>query len=104
MKVFKKQVRKITVKETLYLYVVDEQAHDIILRIYSNQFKSTFAEYLIKWEDSWDIIVYEPKLITRLIEHAISMGWESKKRNNKIKIENASVLIRETFNRLIKNN
>jgi len=95
MKVFRKQVRKITVRGTLYLYVVDEQAYDIVLRIYSNQFKSTFAEYIIGWKDSWDIIVYEPGLIASLIEHAVSIGWESDKRNNKIKIENATILIRE---------
>ncbi|WP_145410617.1 hypothetical protein [Paenibacillus xylanexedens] len=95
MKVFRKQVRKITIDGVLYLYVVDEQDDNIVLRIYSNQFKSTFAEYFIRWGDSWDIGVYEPKLIARLVEYAESIGWESNTRNNKIKIENASILIRE---------
>lgn len=95
MKVFRKQVRKIIIDGVLYLYVVDEQEDHIDLRIYSNQFKSTFAEYFIRWGDSWDIGVYEPKLIARLIQYAESIGWESNTRNNKIKIENASILIRE---------
>lgn len=94
MKVYKKEVRKITVNEVLFLYVVDEQAYDITIRIYSNAFKSTFVEFVVPWEESWDILLYEPKLISKLVQYAIRQGWDFHQKNNQMKFDNATSIIR----------
>ncbi|GAB1157043.1 hypothetical protein YWY31_30680 [Paenibacillus illinoisensis] len=94
MKVYKKEVRKMTVNEVLFLYVVDEQAYDIIIRIYSNAFKSTFVEFMVPWEESWDILLYEPKLISKLVQYAINQGWDFHQKNNQMKFDNATRIIR----------
>ncbi|CAM4214315.1 hypothetical protein PAXY110619_01480 [Paenibacillus xylanexedens] len=80
--------------DTLFLYVVDEQAYDIVIRIYSNTFKSTFVEFDVAWEDTWDIFVYEPKLISNLIQYAIKQGWAYQQKNNKMKFNNATSIVR----------
>lgn len=94
MKVYKKEVRKMTVNEVLFLYVVDEQAYDIIIRIYSNAFKSTFVEFVVPWEDTRDILLYEPKLISKLVQYAINQGWDFHQKNNQIKLDDATRIIR----------
>ncbi|MCP1425515.1 hypothetical protein J3D43_004031 [Paenibacillus xylanexedens] len=80
--------------DTLFLYVVDEQAYDIVIRVYSNAFKSTFVEFDFAWEDTWDIFVYEPKLISNLIQYAIKQGWDYQQKNNKMKFNNATSIVR----------
>ncbi|PYY29948.1 hypothetical protein [Paenibacillus illinoisensis] len=94
MKVYKKEVRKITVNEVLFLYVVDEQAYDIIIRIYSNAFKSTFVEFVVLWRETWDILFYEPKLISKLVQYAINQGWDFHQKSNQMKFDNATSIIR----------
>lgn len=94
LKVYRKQVRKIVVNDTLFLYVVDEQAYDIVIRVYSNALKSTFVEFDVAWEDTWDIFVYEPKLISNLIQYAIKQGWDYQQKNNKMKFNNATSIVR----------
>jgi len=94
LKVYKKEVRKMTVKDVLFLYIVDEQAYDITIRIYSNTFKSTFVEFVVPWEESWDILLYEPKLISKLVQYAINQGWDFHQRNNQMKFDNATSIIR----------
>lgn len=93
MKVYKKQIRKMVIKDILFLYVVDEQAQDIIIRIFSNTYKSTFVEFVVPWEDTWDIFVYEPKLISNLIQHALEQGWDCHQKNNRMKFVNATSII-----------
>lgn len=80
--------------DALFLYVVDEQAYNIIIRIYSNALKSTFIEFDVAWEDTWDIFVYEPKLISNLIQYAIRQGWDYQQKNNKMKFNNATSIVR----------
>ncbi|WP_190945444.1 hypothetical protein [Paenibacillus sp. UASWS1643] len=82
------------VNDTLFLYVVDEQAYDIVIRVYSNALKSTFVEFNVAWEDTWDIFVYEPKLISNLIQYAIKQGWGYQQKNNKMKFNNATSIVR----------
>lgn len=94
MKVYKKEVRKITVNEVLFLYVVDEQAYDIFFRIYSNAFKSTFVVFVVPWEDTRDILLYEPKQISKLVQYAINQGWDFHQKNNQMKFDNATSIIR----------
>ncbi|MGN7309008.1 hypothetical protein ACTHQ2_23995 [Bacillus subtilis] len=94
MKVYKKQVRKIAIKDILFLYVVDEQAQDLIIRIFSNTYKSTFVEFVVPWEDTWDIFVYEPKLISNLIQHELKQGWDCNQKNNRMKFDYATSIIR----------
>ncbi|MBY0118043.1 hypothetical protein [Paenibacillus xylanexedens] len=80
--------------DTLFLYVVDEQAYDIVIRVYSNALKSTFVEFDVAWEDTWDIFVYEPKLIANLIQYAIKQEWDYQEKNNKMKFNNATSIVR----------
>lgn len=94
LKVYRKQVRKIVVNDTLFLYVVDEQAYDIVIRVYSNALKSTYVEFDVAWEDTWDIFVYEPRLISNLIQYAIRQGWDYQQKNNKMKFNNATSIVR----------
>ncbi len=94
MKVYKKEVRKMTVNEVLFLYVVDEQAYNITIRIYSNAFKSTFVEFVVFWEESWDILLYQPKLISKLVQYAINQGWDFHQRNKQMRFDDATRIIR----------
>lgn len=80
--------------DTLFLYVVDEQAYDIVIRIYSNTFNSTFVEFDVAWEDTGDIFVYEPKLISNLIQYAIKHGWDYQQKNNRMKFKNMTSIVR----------
>lgn len=94
LKVYRKQLRKIVVNDTLFLYVVDEQAYDIVIRVYSNSLKSTFVEFDVAWEDTWDIFVHEPRLISNLIQYAIRQGWDYQQKNNKMRFNNANSIVR----------
>ncbi|WP_339259843.1 hypothetical protein MKZ12_08245 [Paenibacillus sp. FSL R5-0713] len=94
LKVYRKQLRKIVVNDTLFLYVVDEQAYDIVIRVYSNSLKSTFVEFDVAWEDTWDIFVHEPRLISNLIQYAIRQGWDYQQKNNKMRFKNANSIVR----------
>ncbi|MGV2964801.1 hypothetical protein NST33_07925 [Paenibacillus sp. FSL L8-0435] len=73
---------------------MDEQAYDIVIRVYSNALKSTFVEFDVAWEDTWDIFVYEPKLIANLIQYAIKQEWDYQEKNNKMKFNNATSIVR----------
>ncbi|WP_342572312.1 hypothetical protein MKY85_08080 [Paenibacillus sp. FSL R5-0749] len=90
MKVYRKQLRKIVVNNTLFLYVVDEQAYDIVIRVYSNSLKSTFVEFDVAWKDTGDIFVHESRLISNLIQYAIRQGWDYQQKNNKMRFNNAN--------------
>ncbi|MNP76586.1 hypothetical protein D3C76_1738520 [compost metagenome] len=73
---------------------MDERAYDILIRVYSNALKSTYVEFDVAREDTWDIFVYEPKLISNLIQYAIKQGWDYQQKNNKMKFNNATSIVR----------
>ncbi|MBA9088525.1 hypothetical protein FHR92_005042 [Fontibacillus solani] len=95
MKVFRKKVRSINVKGMLFFCVVDERKHDVVFRVYSGKFRSSYVEILFDWKDTYWINLYKPSVRAKLIEYIIDKGWKPDNDKQISRILDSNKLIEE---------
>lgn len=83
MKVYKKNVRTITIDQEEYCYVVKESVEAIVLRVYSTNFKSSYFDVVCHWFDYYDDNFYKPITVELAIRYALKMGWNPNMHNSK---------------------
>jgi hypothetical protein len=94
MKVYEKKVRNIVIDDIEFKYLVVEKPYEIIVRIYSAVYKSTFLEVYFHWKDSYYINLYRPKIVELLIRYGINKGWNYEEQNTVLKIKDSTNLIK----------
>lgn len=87
MKVYEKSVRKITVRNELFLWLVIEVPECIYLRVYSSHYKSSYFEVRFEWGSSHYINQNRPVIAKTLIEYALDNGWDSQSKSSVIKFD-----------------
>lgn len=95
MKVYKKKLREIVIDNIEFKYLVVEEMDNVIVRVYSTSYKSTFFEVYFIWKELHDINLYRPKTIELLIRCGLDKGWNYKRHNDVLKIEDSTSLIKE---------
>lgn len=76
MKAFKRELRKITVSDTVFTWVITESSEHVKLRCYN--IKSTYIDLYMNWKDWWGVSINKPVVVAEIIKYAISRGWQYK--------------------------
>ena len=74
MKAFERNLRKITVNNTVFRWIITETSEFFKLRCYN--MKSTYVDVYFKWEDYHEVNLNKPSVVEAIIKYAISEGWE----------------------------
>ncbi|WP_316569311.1 hypothetical protein [Neobacillus sp. YIM B06451] len=96
LKTFKKTLRKITVENRQYYYLVNDNpsSEKQNIKIFPSKYKSTFIEVFFNWgKDAWSINLHKPSVCAALIKYALTQGWQPEQKNNKFKVEDGHSLI-----------
>ncbi|EPY09324.1 hypothetical protein PAALTS15_00485 [Paenibacillus alvei TS-15] len=95
MKLFAKEVKKIVVNNYEFLCVIDQRpVKDFIsFKIYPSETKTTYFLILFSWEINWATNLCQPMVCAKLIQHAISSGWNYNIKHAVFKLQNGDDLI-----------
>lgn len=95
MKLFTKEVKKIVVDNFPFLCVIDQRPENefISFKIYPSVTNSSYYLILFSWKTNWATNLCQPWVCSKLIQHAVSSGWNYKDKNAIVKLQNGDNLI-----------
>lgn len=90
MKLFAKEVKKIVVNNYEFLCVIDLRPEKdfISFKIYPSETKISYFLIIFSWKINW-----ATNLCAKLIQHAISSGWNYNIKHSVFKVQNGDDLI-----------
>ncbi len=95
MKVFRKDVRKIVIDDKLFYYVVIEKDYNVILRIYSGVYRSSFFQVSFNWKVTWDTNLNKPGVCYKIVRYALLNGWNYIEKNQQMIIKDGDFLVEQ---------
>ncbi|MBP1989780.1 hypothetical protein [Paenibacillus eucommiae] len=95
MKLFTKEVKKLTVDNYPFHCIIDQSPDNdfISFKIYPSDTKTSYYVIFFSWKINWATILCHPKVCAKLINYAISNGWNYKDKNAVVKLQPGDFLI-----------
>ncbi|MEK8133083.1 hypothetical protein WMW72_34980 [Paenibacillus filicis] len=95
MKLFTKEVKNIVFDNYPFLCVIDQRPKNefISFKIYPSNTKTSYFLILFSWKVNWATNLCQPRVCTKLIQHAVSSGWDYLNNDAIVKLDDGDFLI-----------